>query len=90
MNHLIQGTAADVIKLAMGRIICGLSDKMWLKPVLQIHDELVFVIPKEKLQDAVSYIRSCMEAKPFPEFDIPLIAEAAAGPDFGSMEEIDL
>lgn len=90
MNHLIQGTAADVIKLAMGRIICGLSDKMWLKPVLQIHDELVFVIPKEKLQDAVSYIRSCMEAKPFLEFDIPLIAEAAAGPDFGSMEEIDL
>ena len=90
MNHLIQGTAADVIKLAMGRIICGLSDKMWLKPVLQIHDELVFVIPKEKLQDAVSYIRSCMEAKPFPEFDIPLIAEAAAGPNFGSLEEIDL
>ena len=90
MNHLIQGTAADVIKLAMGHVICGLSDKMWLKPVLQIHDELVFVIPKEKLQDAVSYIRSCMEAKPFPEFDIPLIAEAMAGPDFGSMEEIDL
>lgn len=89
LNHLIQGTAADVIKLAMVRILDGLSDRPWLKPILQIHDELVFVVPKEKLEEAVMFVRSCMEEKPFAEFDIPLIAEAAAGPNFGEMEELD-
>jgi DNA polymerase-1 len=56
---------------------------------LQIHDELVFVIPKEKLEEAVTFVRSCMEEKPFAEFDIPLIAEAAVGLDFGEMKELD-
>ena len=60
-----------------------------MKPILQIHDELVFIVPKEKLEEAVTFVRSCMEEKPFAEFDIPLIAEAAAGPDFGEMEEWD-
>ena len=89
MNYLIQGTAADVIKMAMVRILEGLSEHPWLKPILQIHDELVFIVPKEKLEEAVTFVRSCMEEKPFAEFDIPLIAEAAAGPDFGEMEEWD-
>ena len=89
MNYLIQGTAADIIKMAMVRILEGLNERLWLKPVLQIHDELVFIIPKDKLNEAVAFVRSCMEEKPFAEFDIPLIAEAAAGPDFGRMEELD-
>ena len=33
--------------------------------------------------------RACMEEKPFPEFDLPLIAEASAGPTFGMMEELE-
>ena len=89
MNYLIQGTAADMIKMAMVRILEGLNERLWLKPVLQIHDELVFIIPKDKLNEAVTFVRSCMEEKPFAEFDIPLIAEAAAGPNFGEMEELD-
>ena len=89
MNYLIQGTAADMIKMAMVRILEGLSERPWLKPILQIHDELVFIVPKEKLEEAFTFVRSCMEEKPFAEFDIPLIAEAAAGPDFGEMEEWD-
>ena len=89
LNTPIQGTAADILKLAIGRILKGLPDRPWLEPILQIHDELTFIIPKERLGDAVSFIRGCMEQKPFQEFDLPLVAEASAGPDFGHMEELD-
>lgn len=89
MNTPIQGTAADILKMALGRIIEELPERPWLKPILQIHDELTFIIPGDKLSEAVSYIKSCMEPQPFPEFDLPLVAEASAGPTFGKMEELE-
>ena len=88
LNTPIQGTAADILKLAMARILSGLPERQWLKPVLQIHDELVFVIPTDKVEEAVAFIKTCMEETPFPGFDLPLIAEASVGKSFGSMEEI--
>lgn len=89
MNTPIQGTAADILKLALGRILNGLPERPWLKPILQIHDELTFVIPKERLEETVTYIKECMESKPFMEFDLPLVAEASAGETFGTMEELE-
>lgn len=89
LNTPIQGTAADILKLAITRILAGLPEREWLKPILQIHDELTFIIPEDRLSEAVAFIRSCMEEKPFPEFDLPLIAEASAGPTFGMMEELE-
>lgn len=89
MNTPIQGTAADILKLALGRILLGLPDRPWLKPILQIHDELTFIIPEGRLSEAVAFIKECMEPKPFPEFDLPLVAEASAGPTLGQMEELE-
>ncbi|WP_330696115.1 bifunctional 3'-5' exonuclease/DNA polymerase [Anaerotignum sp.] len=89
LNTPIQGTAADILKLAMVRILQGLPEREWLKPILQIHDELTFIIPKEKLTEAVSFIKMCMETQPFAEFDLPLVAEASAGETFGTMEELE-
>ncbi|MGI6249278.1 MAG: bifunctional 3'-5' exonuclease/DNA polymerase [Acutalibacteraceae bacterium] len=89
LNTPIQGTAADILKLAITRILAGLPERKWLKPILQIHDELTFIIPEVWLSEAVTFIRACMEEKPFPEFDLPLIAEASAGPTFGMMEELE-
>lgn len=89
LNTPIQGTAADILKLAIVRILAGLPERPWLQPILQIHDELTFIIPESRLEEAVTFVRSCMEAKPFPEFDLPLIAEASAGPAFGAMEELE-
>lgn len=89
MNTPIQGTAADIIKLSLSRLLAGLPERPWLKPILQIHDELTFIIPEDKLGDAVSYIKSCMEPQPFPEFDLPLVAEASAGRTFGTLEELE-
>lgn len=89
LNTPIQGTAADILKLAIKRILLGLPERPWLKPILQIHDELTFIIPKDKLSEAVRFIKGCMEEQPFPEFDLPLVAEASAGETFGSMEELE-
>lgn len=89
LNTPIQGTAANILKLAIARILAGLPECKWLKPILQIHDELTFIVPEDRLSEAVAFIRACMEEKPFPEFDLPLIAEASAGPTFGMMEELE-
>ena len=89
LNTPIQGTAADILKLAIVRIIEGLPDRPWIKPIFQIHDELTFIIPEDKLEESIGFIKSCMEVQPFAEFDLPLVAEASAGPTFGNMEELD-
>jgi len=90
LNSPIQGTAADMLKLAAGRILAGLPERPWLRPLLQIHDELVFEVPEEKTAEAVGFIRRCMEAQPFPAFDVPVIAEAAVGPRFGELREMEV
>jgi len=88
MNTPIQGTAADILKLALGRVIRGLPERPWLRPLLQIHDELVFEIPEGKLNEAVVFVKACMEQRPFDAFSVPIVAEAAAGRRFGELKEI--
>lgn len=88
LNTPIQGTAADILKLAIVRILRGLPERPWLRPLLQIHDELMFELPEKKLTEAVDFVKKCMETKPFKDFDMPLIAEAAVGKRFGSLKEV--
>ena len=88
LNTPIQGTAADILKLAMGRLIKGLSERLWLKPLLQIHDELIFEVPEDKVNEAVNFVKKCMEKQPFEDFDVPIIAEAEVGKTFGTLHEI--
>ena len=89
LNTPIQGTAADILKLAIVRILRGLPERPWLRPLLQIHDELIFELPEEKLDEAVEFVKECMETQPFEDFDIPLVAEAAVGTRFGSLKEME-
>lgn len=88
LNTPIQGTAADILKLAMGRIIKGLPKRLWLKPLLQVHDELIFEVPEDKVNEAVNFVKECMEQQPFEAFDVPIIAEAEVGKTFGTLHEI--
>ena len=90
MNTPIQGTAADILKLALGRILRGLSERPWLRPLLQIHDELVFELPENRLKEAALFIKKCMEEKPFDVFSVPIIAESSTGHRFGDMKELGL
>ena len=89
LNTPIQGTAADILKLAMGRIIAELSAKPWLRPLLQVHDELPFELAAERVAEAVSFIKACMETQPFPEYDVPIVADAAVGQRYGELKEME-
>ena len=89
LNTPIQGTAADILKIAITRILKGLNERMWIRPILQVHDELVVEVPKDKLNEAVSFIKKCMEERPFEDFDVPLVAEAAAGKTFGTLKDLE-
>ncbi len=90
LNTPIQGTAADILKLAIVRILTKLSELEWLKPLLQIHDELVFEVPCEKVTEAARFIKDCMEVVPFEGFDVPILAETAVGENFGDMKELEV
>lgn len=87
LNTPIQGTAADILKAACARIVEGIRERMWLRPLLQIHDELVFELPEDRVTEAMEFVKRCMEEKPYPEFDVPIVAEASVGPRFGEMKE---
>ena len=58
-----------------------------LLPVLTVHDSLVFYVPEDKVLEAGRLIKALMEKQPFPEFDVPLVAEVAAGPNYGELDE---
>jgi len=80
INMPIQGTAADMIKLAMIAIhrelkTSGLRSKM----ILQVHDELVFDVPKEEVDAIQPLIKKCMESAMELPHGVPLAVETGAG-----------
>jgi len=78
MNTPIQGTAADIIKLAMVRMADALKSKgLKSRMLLQVHDELVFEVPPEELETMKALVPEVMAAA-LP-LDVPLKAEVSAG-----------
>jgi DNA polymerase-1 len=92
VNAPIQGTQADIIKLAMVKADELISEKGWneVKLLLQVHDELVYEVPEGIAEEAAQEIRNVMEsvAPPAELAGVPILAEAALGKDWGSMEKI--
>ena len=78
VNAPIQGSAADVIKLAMIKIDEQLTEKnLKTKMLLQVHDELVFEAPEEELQVVTALIKKEMESA--YETTVPLLVEVGVG-----------
>ena len=90
MNTPIQGTAADIVKLAMARLVAELPEYPWIRPVLTVHDSLVFYVPEDRVMEAGRLVKRLMERQPFPEFDVPLVAEVAAGRNYGELEDLEV
>ena len=80
INSPIQGTAADMIKLAMQKVHVEMKKaKMKSRMILQVHDELIFDAIRSEVKDLKPLIVSCMEsALPLPN-QVPVIAECGEG-----------
>ena len=109
VNTVCQGSAADLIKLAMINIHHTLRQQFQgrnyharrsvpggglytvldaVRPVLQIHDELVFEVQKEYVHEVAVLIKHCMENA--VELNVPLKVKISVGASFGSLELLDL
>ena len=78
MNHPMQGTAADIIKIAMTRVPGMLRERgLRSKLVLQIHDELDFEVPASEVEVCSALVKEAMEG--VVELRVPLIAEVSFG-----------
>jgi len=87
INAPLQGTSADIIKLAMLEIDKRLPDIL----LLQVHDELVFEIPSNKLQGYTPVIKEIMEGV-VPEaklHGVPIVVEGKVGKNWGQMDTIE-
>ena len=91
INAPIQGTSADIIKLAMVRVDEMLEKEKALDDaylLLQVHDELVYEIRDERRKELSAKIKEIMEsALPLAQTNgVPIIATTKSGPDWGSMQ----
>lgn len=78
MNHPMQGTAADIIKIAMARVSRRLEEEGFAAHmILQVHDELDFECPVDEVEALTAMVRDVMEH--VVDLRVPLIAEASTG-----------
>jgi DNA polymerase-1 len=88
INAPIQGTAADIIKIAMVRLPdalhkAGLNAQM----LLQVHDELIFEVPDAEIEKTMRVVKDVMEHA--LELSVPLVTEARLGSNWGELEKVD-
>jgi DNA polymerase-1 len=78
VNTTIQGTAADLMKLAMLRVEDALGRAgLRARMLLQVHDELLFEVPEDELSRARAVVREAMEG--VHALDVPLVVDQKAG-----------
>jgi DNA polymerase-1 len=81
----LQGTAADLIKIAMIRIDSAIREReLKSRMTLQVHDELVFEVPEAEIDIMRSLVKELMEnAHPLA---VPLLVEIGVGPNWRDLE----
>ncbi len=85
VNTPLQGTAADLIKVAMIRIDAALQErKLKSRMTLQVHDELVFEVPEKEVETMQPLVREQMEK--VHELAVPLLVEMEVGPNWRDLE----
>ncbi|HWZ28657.1 MAG TPA: DNA polymerase I [Gemmatimonadales bacterium] len=80
-NSPLQGSAADLIKVAMIRIAAGLSEgRLATRMLLQVHDELVFEVPEGEQDHAAALVKREMEGA--AKLRVPLVVSVGTGPNW--------
>ena len=81
LNTPIQGTAADILKMAMVKLHNILKEKnLKTKMLLQVHDELIFDVPEDEIEEVKEIVRDTMEN--IYKLDVPLKVEINYGKDW--------
>ncbi len=80
-NSPLQGSAADLIKIAMIRIHAALRDRqLRTRLLLQVHDELVLESPPEEVEEVTALVREHMEGA--AQLQVPLVVDIGTGPNW--------
>ncbi len=88
INAPIQGTAADIMKIAMLKVCDALPEAgLKAKMLLQVHDEIVLECPQNELDESVRVVRETMR-NAYP-LSIPLVTEARCGTSWGEMRVVE-
>jgi DNA polymerase-1 len=88
-NMPLQGTAADIMKIAMIRMHERLTDhRLHARMLLQVHDELVFEVDESELTPTARLIREVMEAA--ATLTVPLVVDVSCGPNWDEQEELEI
>ncbi len=90
INSPIQWTASDIVVDAMNRLAKEGHEtgKPYLQAVMNIHDDLTFLVPIEELEGAIETIGDRMVHSPFPFINVPLEVEISVGHSWGTLEPI--
>jgi DNA polymerase-1 len=87
INAPVQGTAADIIKIAMNTLWRELRERGYrARMLLQVHDELLFEVPASELQPVADLVCSTMESA--MELSVPLVVEVKHGKNWGEMKPL--
>jgi DNA polymerase-1 len=87
INAPVQGTAADIMKIAMLKVSSALREKeLRSRILLQVHDELVLECPLEELNQTASLVSQIMQ-NAFP-LEVPLQTDARSGPNWNDMSSL--
>ncbi|HEY1647611.1 MAG TPA: DNA polymerase I [Terracidiphilus sp.] len=85
VNTPLQGTAADLIKLAMIALDRKLAERnLKTRMMLQVHDELLFEVPFDETEEVGSLVRAAMEG--VIKLNVPLVADLAFGPNWRDLK----
>lgn len=88
MNMPIQGTEADIMKIAMLRVAEGLEKvSKESRLLLQVHDELVLEVPDADVKHVAEFLKETMES--VTELEVPILVNVEVGRNWGEMEEIE-
>jgi DNA polymerase-1 len=85
VNHPIQGTAADIIKIAMIELHASLRDEYRSRMLLQVHDELVLEVPDEEIEEIRPLVLETMSTA-YP-LDVPLKVDASTGKNWLELKD---
>ncbi len=86
-NMPVQGTAADIMKMAMIKVAhSGVLEQHESKMLLQVHDELVFEVPEAEIEVFSKNVKQQMES--VGDLSVPLLAEAKVGDNWDEMEKL--